>query len=77
MKKPNKLSLHRTDVEKPHRVVVDSIPGDELEEVVPVRAGDVWSDFTRAVTESRDSKAPRRDRVVPLLDDMTGIAQWE
>lgn len=77
MKNPHKLSLHRTDVEMPHPVVVDSIPGDEPGEIVPVRAGDVWSDFTRAVTESRDSEAHRRDGVVPLLDDMTGIAQWE
>ncbi len=71
MKKPS-------DAERPHPTVVDSFNEDEAGAVLRVRAGDVWTGFVQNTSEQRDSKhAPRHDGTVPLLDDMTGVRQWE
>ncbi len=71
----------RTDaveLERTHLTVADSFIEDESEAVLQVRAGDVWSDFIRVAPEKRDPDAlPRHHGGVPLLDDMTGIRQWE
>lgn len=64
--------------EKRHPTVVDSSTDEESASVLQVRAGDVWSDFIRVQPENRDPESPpRQDGSVPLLDDMTGIRQWE
>lgn len=63
--------------EKAHATVADSFAGDETEPMLQVRAGDVWADFVRDSTEKREPETPRQNGAVPLLDDMTGIRQWE
>jgi hypothetical protein len=71
MKKP-------VDVETPHQTVVDSFNEDETGAVLRVRTADIWTDFIRVTPETRDpGDSPRHDGTVPLLDDMTGIRQWE
>ena len=66
-----------TDLERPHPVVTDSI-GNEPAEPLAVRLGEIWSDFIRMADEARDPDAPRKaSSVVPLLDDMKGILQWD
>jgi len=68
-----------TEVEKPHPTVSDSFDDGEEGAVLQVRAGQVWTDFIRVAPEKRDPGAQThpRDGTVPLLDDMTGIRQWE
>jgi hypothetical protein len=67
-----------SDLEKPHPVVADSIGNEPAAEPLAVRLGDLWSDFIRAADEARDVNAPRKaSSVVPLLDDMKGILQWD
>lgn len=69
MKKPR-------DVEKPHQTVVDSF--NEAETVQRVRTPDRWTDFIGVEPGTRAPGAPTRmDGTVPLLDDMTGVRQWE
>lgn len=71
MKKP-------MDAEKPHPAVFDSFDEVEAGAVLRVRTGDIWTDFIRVAPETRDpASQPRHDGTVPLLDDMTGIRQWE
>jgi hypothetical protein len=66
------------ELEKPHPVASDSADGDDVAPLLQVRMGDIWSDFIRVAPEKRDPDAsPRHDGTVPLLDDMTGIRQWE
>ena len=66
-----------TDLERPHPVVADSI-GNKPAEPLAVRLGEIWSDFIRMADEARDPDAPRKaSSVVPLLDDMKGILQWD
>jgi hypothetical protein len=66
------------EVERPHPTVSDSADGDDVAPLLQVRMGDIWSDFIRVAPQKRDSDAsPRHDGSVPLLDDMTGIRQWE
>ena len=66
-----------SDLEKPHPVVADSV-GDSAAGPIAVRLGDLWSEFIRVADEARDPSAPRkRAAVVPLLDDMKGILQWD
>lgn len=62
--------------EKAHPTVADSFTGDESDPIVQVRA-DVWTDFVREPDKRRDAQTPRQNGTVPLLDDMTGIRQWE
>ena len=66
------------DIEKPHPTVVDKL-GDESDgRPVPVRLGDLWSDFIRLADKARDSEAVRKPgSVLPLLDEMKGILQWD
>lgn len=68
-----------TEVEKPHLTVADSFDEGDASAVLQVRAGQVWTDFIRVAPEKRDPGAPalRHEGTVPLLDDMTGIRQWE
>jgi hypothetical protein len=67
-----------TDLERPHPVVADSIGNEPVAEPLAVRLGDLWSDFIRVADEARDPDAPRKaSSVVPLLDDMKGILQWD
>ena len=67
-----------SDLERPHPVVADSIGDEHGAEPLAVRLGDLWSDFIRAADQARDPDAPRKaSSVVPLLDDMKGIQQWD
>jgi hypothetical protein len=63
--------------EKEHPTVSDSSNADESEPILSVRAGDVWTEFVRDTRNESDEEAPRQTGSVPLLDDMTGIRQWE
>ncbi len=66
------------ELERPHRTVTDSSEGDDATPLLQVRVGDFWCVFIRFAHEKRNPKAPPRlDGGVPLLDDMTGIRQWE
>jgi hypothetical protein len=70
------------EVEKPHPTVSDSLGavGEDARPVLQVRmgVGDIWSDFIQLGPEKRGpAGAPRADGGVPLLDEMTGIRQWE
>jgi hypothetical protein len=66
-----------SDLEKPHAVAADSV-GDAVTGPLAVRLGDLWSEFIRVADEARDPAAlPKRAAVVPLLDDMKGILQWD
>lgn len=68
-----------TEVEKPYPTVSDSFDDGDEGAVLRVRAGAIWSDFVRSAPEKRDAGAPflNSEGTVPLLDDMTGIRQWE
>ena len=67
-----------TDLERPHPVVADSIGNEPAAEPLAVRLGDLWSDFIRVADEARDPDAPRKaSSIIPLLDDMKGIRQWD
>jgi len=68
-----------TEVEKPYPTVSDSFDDADEGAVLKVRAGEIWSDFVRIAPEKRDAGAPflTNEGTVPLLDDMTGIRQWE
>lgn len=76
----NRKDLPKTfgDIEKPHETVADSF-GDGLGgEPLPVRLGDLWSEFVRVADERRDPDAPPRSpSSVPLLDDIKGTLQWD
>lgn len=66
------------ELEKEHLTVSDSSTSDESEPILPVRAGDIWTDFVRERDEEKYTESrPRQNGTVPLLDDMTGIRQWE
>ena len=74
MKKPT----GSLEVEKEHPIVSDSSASDQSEPILTVRAGDIWTDFVRDREDERATKSrPRQNGTVPLLDDMTGIRQWE
>jgi hypothetical protein len=80
MKKRRKHSLPIADIERPHPTVADK-PGDELgAEPLTVRLADSWSDVLRvsdAPADAERGKEPRTPGMVPLLDDMKGILQWD
>jgi hypothetical protein len=66
------------ELERPHPTVSDSFEGEDSPPLLQVRMGDVWSDFIRVAPEKRGRDiSSRYDGVIPLLDDMTGIRQWE
>ena len=66
------------DREKAHPIVSDSSAGDESDPILSVRAGDVWTDFVRQSEDPGEADSPpRQNGSVPLLDNMTGIRQWE
>lgn len=67
---------HRFEREKRHPTVAETFAGDDSHPIVQVRAADVWTDFVREA-EKREPDSPRQHGTVPLLDDMTGIRQWE
>jgi hypothetical protein len=68
------------DIERPHPTVADSV-GDGLgADPLPVKLGDLWSDFVREADQARAPEVPKDSRgrgTVPLLDDMKGILQWD
>ena len=66
-----------TEREKPHPTVAETFGAEGSEPIVQVRAADVWTDFVRESAEKREPESPRQNGSVPLLDDMTGIRQWE
>jgi hypothetical protein len=67
-----------SDLERPHLVVSDSIGDAPAAAPLAVRLGDLWSDFIRVADEARDPDAPKKTgSVVPILDDMKGILQWD
>ena len=67
-----------SDIEKPHPTVADDLGDESGAEPMTVRLGDLWSDFIRVADEARDPEAPRKPgSVVPLLDEMKGILQWD
>jgi len=73
-----KKRIDPAEREKRHQTVVDSFTETESEAILQVRAGDVWTDFIRVPPEKQDGDAPtRNDGGVPLIDEMTGIRQWE
>ena len=65
------------DIERPHETVADSFSDGPRGEPLTVRLGELWNDLVRAADERRDPEAPRPSPVVPLLDDMKGIVQWD
>jgi hypothetical protein len=74
------------DIEKPHPTVADSIGDDrggQARAPLTVRLGGLWSDLVKSADQPRDpnvadsSRPPRGQGSVPLLDDMTGILQWD
>jgi hypothetical protein len=80
MKKRNPTSPIIGDIERPHPTVADSVGGGLGGEPVPVRLGGLWSDFVGEPNQARDpetAKDRRSPGVVPLLDDMKGILQWD
>lgn len=73
-----KKRIDPAERERRHQTVVDSFIDNEAEAILQVRAGDVWTDFIRVPPEKRDADAPpRQDGGVPLIDEMTGVRQWE
>lgn len=73
-----KKKIGRPDREKRHQTVADSFTEGASNAILQVRAGDVWTDFIRVPPQKPDSDgAPRQDGSVPIIDDMTGIRQWE
>jgi hypothetical protein len=73
-----KKRMDKAERERRHQTVVDSFTETESEAILQVRAGDVWTDFIRIPPEKRDENpSPRQDGGVPLIDEMTGIRQWE
>jgi len=73
-----KKNTEPVERETRHLTVVDTFTQGESEAILQVRAGDIWTDFIRVPPEKRNADgSPRQDGTVPLLDDMTGIRQWE
>jgi hypothetical protein len=65
------------DIEKPHPLVVET-SGDAAAAPLTVRLSDPWSDFLRVADDRSDPAAQQRSgSVLPLLDDMKGILQWD
>lgn len=65
------------ELEKEHATVSDTPSADDSEPILSVRAGDVWTDFVREPRKESEGESPRPNGSVPLLDEMTGIRQWE
>jgi hypothetical protein len=72
-----KKRMDKSEREKRHQTVVDSFIETESEAILQVRAGDVWTDFIRVPPRKGEDASPRQDGGVPLIDEMTGIRQWE
>lgn len=65
------------DIEKPHPLVAESADGAPSQPLV-VRLGDLWTDLMRVDNETSDPESTRRpSSVMPLLDHMKGIMQWD
>lgn len=78
MSTQNKNSASLSDIEKPHPTVADDHGDESGSELMTVRLDDLWSDFIRVADEARDPAAPRKPgSLVPLLDEMKGILQWD
>lgn len=77
MNLPNGLCDPFDDVEKPHPLVAESADGPPSQPLV-VRLGDLWTDLMRVDDETSDrASTPRSSSVMPLLDHMKGIMQWD
>ena len=73
-----KKSNDPRELEKEHPIVADSPNADESEPILSVRTGgDVWTEFVREPRKESEPESPRPNGTVPLLDEMTGIRQWE
>jgi hypothetical protein len=66
------------DIERVRETVVDAVGDIRNAEPLTVRLGESWSDLVRVADNPRDPGAPPRPpSVVPFLDDMHGILQWD
>jgi hypothetical protein len=65
------------DIEKRLQTVADSFDDGHGTELLTVRLGEFWSDLIRVADQRRDPESPKPSPVVPLLDEMKGIAQWD
>lgn len=66
------------DSELRRPAAVDPSGADGGGRPLAVRLDDVWSDFVRESARDSEAEAPPRQKpAVPLIDDMTGILQWE
>lgn len=78
MTTPKDLPKSFSNIEKRHETVADSFTDGDGHELLTVRLAGLWSDLIRVADERRDPDAPPRSpSVVPLLDEMKGIAQWD
>jgi hypothetical protein len=66
-----------SDIERPQPTVADSFGDDIAGEPIPVRLGEIWSDYIRGAGDNRAPDVPRSPSSLPLIDDMKGILQWE
>jgi hypothetical protein len=77
MTTPRKPSALFSDIEMAHPTAAEPL-GDAEAPPVTVRLADLWSDFVRAAEESREEDGRRKSgSVVPILDEMKGILQWD
>ena len=73
---PKDLPEPFDDIEKPHPLVAELADGTPSQPL-GVRLGDLWTDLLR-VDEGRDAESFHRSAsVMPLLDYMKGIMQWD
>jgi hypothetical protein len=65
------------DIEKPHPLVAESADG-LASQPLAVRLIDLWTDLMRVDEETGDREStPRSSPMMPLLDHMKGIMQWD
>lgn len=77
MTPPSDLPDPFEEIEKPHPLVAESADGAPSQPLA-VRLGDLWTDLMRVDDETSDRESPARSSsVMPLLDHMKGIMQWD
>lgn len=72
---PKDLPDRFDDVEKPHSLVAESADGAPSQPLA-VRVGDLWTDLMR-VDDERGPESARPSSVMPFLDYMKGVMQWD